>query len=32
MDNPTLAVLSERNNFDDQLFATFEGCRELLVA
>jgi len=30
MGNPTLVVLSERNDLDDQLFATFSRCRDLL--
>jgi len=28
--NPTLVVLTDRNDLDDQLFATFARCRELL--
>ena len=28
--NPTLVVLTNRNDLDDQLFATFARCRELL--
>lgn len=30
MQNPTLVVLTDRNDLDDQLFATFSACRELL--
>jgi len=30
MENPTLVVLTDRNDLDDQLFATFSRCRELL--
>ncbi|MGC8551211.1 MAG: DEAD/DEAH box helicase family protein, partial [Acidobacteriaceae bacterium] len=30
MANPTLVVLTDRNDLDDQLFATFAGCHELL--
>jgi type I restriction enzyme R subunit len=30
MGNPTLVVLTDRNDLDDQLFATFSRCRELL--
>ena len=30
MVNPTLVVLTDRNDLDDQLFATFSRCRELL--
>ena len=30
MANPTLVVLTDRNDLDDQLFATFSRCRELL--
>jgi type I site-specific restriction-modification system R (restriction) subunit len=30
MGNPTLVVLSDRNDLDDQLFATFARCRDLL--
>ena len=30
MENPTLVVLTDRNDLDDQLFATFARCRELL--
>ncbi|MFO1292317.1 MAG: type I restriction endonuclease subunit R [Rubrivivax sp.] len=30
MDNPTLVVLTDRNDLDDQLFATFARCRDLL--
>jgi type I restriction enzyme R subunit len=30
MGNPTLVVLTDRNDLDDQLFATFSRCRDLL--
>jgi type I restriction enzyme R subunit len=30
MGNPTLVVLTDRNDLDDQLFATFARCRDLL--
>ena len=30
MENPTLVVLTDRNDLDDQLFATFAACEELL--
>jgi type I restriction enzyme R subunit len=30
MENPTLVVLTDRNDLDDQLFATFAMCRDLL--
>ncbi|ATB47525.1 type I restriction endonuclease subunit R [Corallococcus macrosporus] len=30
MQNPTLVVLTDRNDLDDQLFATFSRCHELL--
>jgi len=30
MSNPTLVVLTDRNDLDDQLFATFSRCRDLL--
>lgn len=30
MANPTLVVLTDRNDLDDQLFATFTMCRDLL--
>ena len=30
MGNPTLVILTDRNDLDDQLFATFAGCRDLL--
>ena len=30
MRNPTLVVLTDRNDLDDQLFATFSRCRDLL--
>ena len=29
MENPTLVVLTDRNDLDDQLFGTFSRCREL---
>jgi type I restriction enzyme R subunit len=28
--NPTLVVITDRNDLDDQLFGTFAGCQELL--
>ncbi len=28
--NPTLVILTDRNDLDDQLFGTFAGCHELL--
>jgi type I restriction enzyme R subunit len=28
--NPTLVILTDRNDLDDQLFDTFAGCRQLL--
>ena len=28
--NPTVVVLTDRNNLDDQLFPTFARCRDLL--
>ncbi|MCX5698648.1 MAG: type I restriction endonuclease subunit R [Candidatus Omnitrophica bacterium] len=30
LDNPTVVVLTDRNDLDDQLFGTFSGCQELL--
>ena len=30
MENPTLVVLTDRNDLDDQLFGTFSSCSELL--
>ena len=30
MENPTLLVLTDRNDLDEQLFGTFSRCRELL--
>src|SRR5207248_7808601 len=30
MSNPTLAILTDRNDLDDQLFDTFALCQELL--
>ena len=30
MANPTIAILTDRNDLDDQLFATFSRCRDLL--
>jgi len=30
MENPTLIVLTDRNDLDDQLFATFAGCKVLI--
>ncbi|MGH7265117.1 MAG: type I restriction endonuclease subunit R, partial [Candidatus Rokuibacteriota bacterium] len=30
MDNPTVVVLTDRNDLDDQLFGTFSRCRDLL--
>ncbi|MDY6813662.1 MAG: type I restriction endonuclease subunit R [Pseudomonadota bacterium] len=30
MANPTLVILTDRNDLDDQLFATFSQCRDLL--
>lgn len=30
MDNPTIMVLTDRNDLDDQLFGTFAECQELL--
>ena len=30
MANPTLVILTDRNDLDDQLFGTFSRCQELL--
>jgi len=30
MDNPTLVIITDRNDLDDQLFVTFTNCRDLL--
>ena len=30
MENPTVVVLTDRNDLDDQLFATFSRCLDLL--
>ncbi len=30
MENPTLVVITDRNDLDDQLFGTFSSCRDLL--
>jgi type I restriction enzyme R subunit len=30
LDNPTIVVLTDRNDLDDQLFETFDACRGLL--
>ena len=30
MENPTIVVLTDRNDLDDQLFSTFSRCSELL--
>ena len=30
MENPTIAVLTDRNDLDDQLFGTFSRCQDLL--
>lgn len=30
MDNPTILVITDRNDLDDQLFDTFTACRQLL--
>lgn len=30
LDNPTIVVLTDRNDLDDQLFETFSNCRQLL--
>jgi type I restriction enzyme R subunit len=30
MENPTVVVLTDRNDLDNQLFGTFSRCRDLL--
>ena len=30
MENPTVVVLTDRNDLDDQLFTTFSRCQDLL--
>ncbi len=30
MGNPTLVIITDRNDLDDQLFGTFAGCKDLL--
>lgn len=30
LDNPTIVVMTDRNDLDDQLFDTFTGCQQLL--
>ncbi len=30
MENPTLVIITDRNDLDDQLFGTFTGCNQLL--
>src|SRR5207244_9712459 len=30
MENPTIVVITDRNDLDDQLFGTFSRCHELL--
>ena len=30
MENPTLVVITDRNDLDEQLFGTFSRCQELL--
>jgi type I restriction enzyme R subunit len=30
LNNPTIVILTDRNDLDDQLFDTFAGCRQLL--
>lgn len=30
LDNPTIVVLTDRNDLDDQLFTTFNNCKQLL--
>ena len=30
MENPTLVVLTDRNDLDDQLFGTFAMCNDLV--
>jgi type I restriction enzyme R subunit len=30
LDNPTIVVLTDRNDLDDQLFGTFSKCQDIL--
>ncbi|MGL6210795.1 MAG: hypothetical protein ACRC14_13310 [Paracoccaceae bacterium] len=30
LENPTIVVITDRNDLDDQLFATFAMCRDLI--
>lgn len=30
MENPTLVIITDRNDLDEQLFGTFSGCKDLL--
>lgn len=30
LDNPTIVVITDRNDLDDQLFDTFAACKQLL--
>jgi type I restriction enzyme R subunit len=30
MENPTLVIITDRNDLDEQLFGTFAGCCEVL--
>ncbi len=30
LDNPTIVVITDRNDLDDQLFETFDACRQIL--
>ena len=30
LDNPTIVVLTDRNDLDDQLYETFTNCQQLL--
>jgi type I restriction enzyme, R subunit len=30
MENPTIVVITDRNDLDDQLFGTFAMCRDLI--
>lgn len=30
LDNPTIVIITDRNDLDDQLFDTFAGCKQLL--
>ncbi len=30
MENPTIVVITDRNDLDDQLFGTFSMCRDLI--